>query len=179
MFGRKLLIVLGCLCLASCGPVYRDLDPAPIKSVSDKNVLPPDRAEVAFVMDTSGDQMSFNKWMVGLVVVAHYGNVYEHQTFANCDSPGMDGPYELPQDIFCDDRVFRLSVDGNAVRVEEVQDGKPIKLITRIDLPESVRSIEYNADLHMTFYYSRGSQELDITDIPPELQKFSEEVREQ
>ena len=170
MHSRTISIACLCLLLSACGPVYRDLDPAPIQSVLEEGTLPPGTAEMAIVWDTSGDQMSLQKWMIGLRVVVHYQNVFVHQMFANCAEAGSD---EL-QEVQCDDRLFRITADMQAVRIEEVKDGGVILILSTIKIPSDVRSVTYSRDLSTQFYYSAGRKAAHYEELPPDLQNFSE-----
>ena len=108
--------------------------------------------------------------MIGLRVVVHYQNVFVHQMFANCAEAGSD---EL-QEVQCDDRLFRITADMQAVRIEEVKDGGVILILSTIKIPSDVRSVTYSRDLSTQFYYSAGRKAAHYEELPPDLQNFSE-----
>lgn len=146
-FGASMLMTIFIGCQAEPGgalPQKRALDTTPVR-VQLAQSLPANHAEAFFRFNTGGDQMTYTKKEVGLMVVVRNGNSEYRQMIASCPDPGrgsaLGGGTETVLDVaICDGEFWLMSYPGyvTVVRVEESSDTHQI---ARFSLGESVRAV--------------------------------------
>lgn len=130
----------------------RPLDAAPVLLTSQDHTLPSGKAQVAFYIDTSGDQMSITKTRAGLGFIVHYGNTFQRQLFAHCEHAGIMGPaspVELSNaEALCDGDAYRMTVENGTVQVTKSATPRSAEMRYAVTLPADAReAVEYNQDL--------------------------------
>lgn len=125
-------------------PQKRALDAAPVR-IPLTQPLPAGHAEAFFRFETGGDQMTYTKKEVGLMVVVRNRNSEYRQMIASCSDPGrgsaLGGGTETVLDVaICDGEYWLMSHPGyvTVVRVEQNSD---MHEITKFSLTEGVRAV--------------------------------------
>lgn len=136
-------VLVGCQAGDSL-PQKRALDAVPVR-IPLAEPLPAGHAEAFFRFETGGDQMTYTKKEVGLMVVVKNGNSEYRQMIASCPDPGrgsaLGGGTETVLDVaICDGEYWLMSHPGyvTVVRVEQSSD---MHEITKFPLAGGARAV--------------------------------------